>query len=750
MSLQTKIKLLATFLLLLPVCVQAQQPEILDAAKIKYLKVEYKAIFDNNFEPSLFDKTKIKTNQFNQAFFTNNSFINQILYSIGKQGVTAYSAYSNSFGKEFTEEIAPNEILEILGTKKFEYKENDIVGFIFKEFVFYDKNDNIICKKITGICPLKQIQTPDGKHCIKTFWVYYPDIQKNLEKTKIKGLKTNFAKIIDDNLPVFTYLDDRNIYQPDNKDIANDFSNIFQNFFKIKEPEKDIVNIDFSDVKNSKVTYAKIDENDIYYGKYVYFRVLKNGARDTNYYKKDDIDSVNNPLFFDSHKYSTNYFNLIDIILSAIHTGGLTAYRASPLDIGEEYNEIITENEIWSELGAHSDVICVKTLTDDIDTVTVDVPYDTDEITSFLIQELWLYDKNNNVIQKKVIGICPIRQYYRPDDFKKTSPLYKKTFWIYYPEFQGIASKEYMYPSESSGSLTFDDFIANNKFYGLNLGDSAVYSSLASNYFNYYKDLYVNIEALNNSGDIAYKDITKNIVFHEKQDVFYPEKVKKYKYAQIEIERVKASDNDNLPLFLPYSPARGFKSMIDVILYEVLNRGGKAYNNENLEKQLTTKEIRESLGEHIEIAVIEMLDGKIDTLKVFVPYNSAEITSYLFKEICFYDKNNNLVDKRILAVCPIREYYRDDDIDMTKPLYKKTFWIEYSAYQKALEKHNLTKIAPIDIVEFKPDINYTVFEAKPNMTINEFLIKNKYQTESIDKQKISKRKAKKILKEYGY
>ena len=59
---------------------------------------------------------------------------------------------------------------------------------------------------------------------------------------------------------------------------------------------------------------------------------------------------------------------------------------------------------------------------------------------SFLLKELWFFDKQRSVMEVRIIGISPIRIYYREEDTDQEKPLQKKTFWIYYPEARKILS----------------------------------------------------------------------------------------------------------------------------------------------------------------------------------------------------------------------------------------------------------------------------------------------------------------------
>jgi len=58
-----------------------------------------------------------------------------------------------------------------------------------------------------------------------------------------------------------------------------------------------------------------------------------------------------------------------------------------------------------------------------------------------------------------------------------------------------------------------------------------------------------------------------------------------------------------------------------------------------------------------------------------IPYNSLEITSFIFKEVWFYGKNNKVISKQLLAICPIREYI---DLQTNEKKKDYTFWTTFS------------------------------------------------------------------------
>lgn len=161
---------------------------------------------------------------------------------------------------------------------------------------------------------------------------------------------------------------------------------------------------------------------------------------------------------------SRGTMSLIDVILDGIHTKGLTAYNARAQDAGNEFDIIMTEDEVHEKMGAEQKIEVVETL-EGWDTVKIDQPYRSSDIDSYLVKELWFFDKQRSVMDVRIIGMCPIRKYYRDEDYEQLRPLFQKVFWINYPEFRPLLAKSPVYsPYTDVKNLSFDDIFQKRFF----------------------------------------------------------------------------------------------------------------------------------------------------------------------------------------------------------------------------------------------------------------------------------------------
>lgn len=216
-------------------------------------------------------------------------------------------------------------------------------------------------------------------------------------------------------------------------------------------------------VNRTPVPYQFERESDIMWSKIVWRRI-------------ELAERANHHLYFPTQPQDGR-MSLIDVLLEGIHTQGLTAYRENGDD---EFGTIITEKEVHDQMGATQQLMEVADLngTDSITTQIVPIPYNSSEIKSYLVKEVWFYDKQRSVMDVRIIGICPIRTYYRDDDGDQERPLQKKTFWIYYPEARRIlANAECFNAHNDAGRLSFEDIFEKRYFSSYIMAESNVYDN---------------------------------------------------------------------------------------------------------------------------------------------------------------------------------------------------------------------------------------------------------------------------------
>jgi gliding motility associated protien GldN len=213
------------------------------------------------------------------------------------------------------------------------------------------------------------------------------------------------------------------------------------------------------------VPYEYIREADVMWSKTVYRMV--------------DLRQTQNLSLYYPTKPIGGRMNLVDIILYGIDNEGIRAFSTN--DPVNEFTAQMTIDDINTAFDAGLDT--VKTTdpnTGEIILQPVDNPRKSDEVKELLLKEQWFFDKNHSVMKVRIIGICPIRVYYRLDDNKMPTDelLKKQTMWVYFPEIRPLLANHEIYnPNNDAQRISFDDFFMQRRFTGFIFAESNVYNN---------------------------------------------------------------------------------------------------------------------------------------------------------------------------------------------------------------------------------------------------------------------------------
>ncbi|MFV0482995.1 MAG: gliding motility protein GldN [Bacteroidales bacterium] len=156
--------------------------------------------------------------------------------------------------------------------------------------------------------------------------------------------------------------------------------------------------------------------------------------------------------------------SLINVILTGIRTGELIAYDART---GEDFKKPMTLEEVNAQLGSGSQVIEKTNFeTGETESVTIEGAARTDEIYQYMIKEVWYLDKRTSMFRCRVVGICPIREFYR-DGAEETPENIQRTLvcWIHYPEARNLLARSEVFNQDNqAASFSYDDLFINRYF----------------------------------------------------------------------------------------------------------------------------------------------------------------------------------------------------------------------------------------------------------------------------------------------
>jgi gliding motility associated protien GldN len=211
--------------------------------------------------------------------------------------------------------------------------------------------------------------------------------------------------------------------------------------------------------KRKPVPFQFIREADVMWSRVVWRRLELTQKRNLSlYYPTVEMDDRK---------------SLIQLMMWGIKNKSLTPFAT------DEFTSQYTLNEIDQRFGAGIDT------TYDIDPETGETipiitkkPADISEVKELLIKERWFFDKQRSVMEVRIIGISPIRLYYREDDIDQEDPRYRLLFWIFYPEARNIFASQSIYnESNQAQEISFDDYFVKRMFEGYIYKESNVYDN---------------------------------------------------------------------------------------------------------------------------------------------------------------------------------------------------------------------------------------------------------------------------------
>lgn len=185
-------------------------------------------------------------------------------------------------------------------------------------------------------------------------------------------------------------------------------------------------------------------------------------------------EKINQPLYYPTAEVD-GLASLSALLLKGIETGQLTAYDARNDD---DFKTPLTISEVKEAFGAEVRTREVRNFeTGEMELRTIEGEIRLEEVKQVMIKEEWYFDKQNSRLQVRIIGICPIQEFYREDI--PDSPLQRrKVFWIYYPEARDLlASNEVFNPYNDSRRMSFDDVFVKRYFNSYIVQESNVHNN---------------------------------------------------------------------------------------------------------------------------------------------------------------------------------------------------------------------------------------------------------------------------------
>jgi len=234
---------------------------------------------------------------------------------------------------------------------------------------------------------------------------------------------------------------------------------VFSAFTNTMKAQMDGVYTKHITKKRKPIPFQFIREADVMWSKVIWRRV--------NLTEKRNLS-----LYFPTEEMEDRK-SLIQLMMWGIKNKSLTPFAE------DDFVSQLTLNEIDERFGAGIDT------TYDIDPETGESipmitkrPADISEVKELLIKERWIFDKQRSVMEPRIIGLCPIRVFYREDDLDQEEVRNKKLFWVFFPEARNIFASQAIYNGDNqSQELSYDDFFLKRMFDGYIFQESNVYDN---------------------------------------------------------------------------------------------------------------------------------------------------------------------------------------------------------------------------------------------------------------------------------
>lgn len=237
--------------------------------------------------------------------------------------------------------------------------------------------------------------------------------------------------------------------------------------FSAKDTQAQIIDGAFkrTNIENKKpMAFAPIREADVMWSKKIW-RLI------------DLREKMNQVLYFPTTNMDGR-INLISLFLEGIENGQLTAYDARTDD---EFKVPMTYEQVKEAFGATTRTKKVRNLeTGELSDRLVVGEIRPEEVKQFMIKEEWFFDKQTSTLNVRIIGICPIQEYYRDEDVNRENVQRRQVFWIYYPEARDLlATHSVINPNNTAQNMSFDDLFIKRKFNSYIVKESNVYNNRA-------------------------------------------------------------------------------------------------------------------------------------------------------------------------------------------------------------------------------------------------------------------------------
>ena len=150
----------------------------------------------------------------------------------------------------------------------------------------------------------------------------------------------------------------------------------------------------------------------------------------------------------------------------------------------------------------------------------------------------------------------------------------------------------------------------------------------------------------------------------------------------------------NQPLYYPITPIGDRMSLIDLLLWGINTEGLTAYNtiDDRFTQPITRAQIETAFGAGPQVITYQDENGVEQSKTITNEIVSSEIKQYLIKEDWFFDRQSSMMDVRIIGICPIRFYTKNDEVNAegeAEIRKSPVFWIYFPEARRIFANHEV-------------------------------------------------------------
>ena len=170
-------------------------------------------------------------------------------------------------------------------------------------------------------------------------------------------------------------------------------------------------------------------------------------------------------------------------MMKSIENNEIKAYDPNA-DEFDEFASPISFEEIKINFGAVDEEIEVENPDGTFTKKKITGEYNSKEVKQYMVKEEWFFDKQRSVMEVRIIGMCPIRFYYKPDDVDQENVQKSKLFWVYFPEARKVFANNMVFNVKNDAKyMTFDDIFFKRFFSSYVYQESNTYNNRAINQY---------------------------------------------------------------------------------------------------------------------------------------------------------------------------------------------------------------------------------------------------------------------------